>query len=123
MFVGVSQLGSYEFYVFFNDHGLMPFSRLQSIQLWYAQVGKKIVTNNYLLCNLCYLFLLKFNQIFKGKEIFSLAKAVVMFIVETGYDDAFFKKIFTDATPHQYNSSLEFFFIYAVFILIKENNV
>ena len=52
----------------------------------------------------------------------SLAKAFVMFIDETFYDDAFKKKIFTGATPHI--SSPEFFlYIYVVFISIKENNI
>ena len=50
----------------------------------------------------------------------SLAKAIVMFIDETLYDDAFFKKIFTDATPHHNSSPEIFFFIYVVFILIKK---
>ena len=47
----------------------------------------------------------------------SLAKAVVMFIDQTFYDDAFFKKIFSGANPHQYkyNSFPEFFFLHRVY--------
>ena len=69
------------------------------------------------------------NQRFNNnRSTISLAKAVVMFIDEPFYDDACLKKIFTGATPqhngvYKYNSSPNFFFIYVVLILIKENNV
>ena len=56
------------------------------------------------------------------KIIPSLAKAVVMFIDETLYDDAFFIKIFTDATPHtRITVPLKFFFYLCRVHFDKEN--